>query len=78
MKQELSLDDLNQVIGGSIVITDGGSIGFTTLRQAFKLKNISWKDARSYVEDQLELHPELKDKEFDEYIKAQMQARGWI
>ena len=78
MKKEVDVNELDQVTGGSVVVSDTGRVGFSTLGQKFWLQNCTWRQARNYAEQLLDENPQMSDREFDEFVKAKFEAKGWI
>ena len=60
MKQMLNDDEMNQVVGGTVILnTSRMRIGFTYLQEAYNVVNCSDDDARDLVN---ELYKEYKNK----------------
>lgn len=78
MRKELENKDMELVSGGTVVVTDTGKVGFTTLGKKYKLQGVDWKTARSYAEDLLDSNPQMSDREFDEFVLGRFQDKGWI
>lgn len=78
MKRELMNSELERVNGGTVIVTDSGVVGFSTLGEMYDLHGVSWTDARSYAEDLLDQNPQKTDREFDEMVRDCFKAKGWI
>ena len=79
MKKELKDFELNDVVGGTVVISkDYMVVGFTSLSKMFHLKDCTYKQARDFAEDLHEANRTMSNKEFDTFCLAQMDANGWI
>lgn len=78
MREELDMNELEYVTGGSVVISDIGRVGFSTLGKKFKLQNCTWKEARNYAEELLDDNPQMTDKEFDQFVMNKFIELGWI
>jgi len=79
MRKELSDIDVEQAVGGTVVISkDFMKIGFSTLGVRKKLKNCTFRDARNKVDDLYEANPGLSDQEFDQLVKDSFEQLGWI
>ena len=78
MKKELNDFELEQVSGGTVRINDQMRIGFTTLNEAFDLKNCTFRQARDFAEDLLDANTSMSNAEFDAFCKQQFQNKGWI
>lgn len=79
MRSELKDADMNSVVGGTVIISrDHMVVGFSTLGTKYSLKNVSYRDARNYVEDLKDANSGMSNAEFDSYCKSQLEAKGWI
>ena len=78
MRQELGNEELEMVTGGSVVITNVGRVGFTTLGKKYWLKGVDWKTARDKAEELWENNPQMTDVEFDQYVMGIFSDLGWI
>ena len=79
MREQINDQEMENVVGGTVIISkDYNNIGFSTTREKFDLKNCTFKQARNYVDDLLEEHPEMSNAEFDNFVKNAFKAKGWI
>lgn len=79
MKNELNDTQLDNVIGGTVIISeDYMNIGFTTLREMYNLKNCTFKDVRNFVGDLKDENKGLTNAAFDVLCRDELKARGWI
>lgn len=79
MREELNEQALDQVVGGTVIISkDYMTVGFSTTREKFSLKNCTFKQVRNYIDDLLEENPNLSNAAFDKLAKDNLKAKGWI
>ena len=78
MRTEINENELELVAGGTVVISDLGRVGFSTIGKKFTLKNVGWREARNYAEDLHDLHKDMSNEEFDQYVMQVFQNKGWI
>ena len=79
MRQQLNEQAMEQVVGGTVIISrDYMMVGFDTTQEKFNLKNCTYKQVRDYVDDLLDDNPNLGNAEFDQLVKKNLQAKGWI
>jgi len=79
VKKEIFDNELDNVVGGTVIISrDYMIVGFSTTREKFNLVNVSYKDARNFVEDLLDEHRDMSNAEFDAFCKETLFANGWI
>lgn len=79
MREQINELDLEKVVGGTVIISkDKMSVGFSTTKETFKLKNCTYKQARNLVDDLLDDNPTLNNAEFDKLAKKTLQSKGWI
>lgn len=79
MREKIDDAQMESVVGGTVIISkDYMNIGFTTLREKYDLKGVSYRDARNYVEDLKDQCSGMTNAEFDTYCRDQLQAMGWI
>ena len=78
MKQILDDPQLEQVAGGTVVFSNVyNAVAFVTTQEKYNL-TCDWKEARNYVEELLEQHPEMSDAAFDQFAKQQLVNKGWL
>ena len=79
MKKEINDNELENVVGGTVIISnDYHNVGFSTLGEMYDLKNCTYKQARDFVDDLKAENSKLTDAEFDALAKQKLQAKGWI
>lgn len=78
MKKELNANELEQVSGGTVRINDRMQIGFSTLNEAYTLKNCTFREARDFAEDLLAANQTMSNSEFDAFVKQQLIDKGWL
>lgn len=78
MKQEISDNELEMVTGGTVIVSDLGKVGFTTIGKKFKLQNCTWKEARNLAEDMLDENPNMSNEDFDQLVLNRFIELGWI
>lgn len=79
MRQELNDNEMNNVVGGTVIISyDYMKIGFDTLKEMYDLKNCTYFEATAFRDELIINHKQMTNQAFDEYCKAQFQAKGWI
>lgn len=77
MKQELSDIELNEVVGGTVNLSEkANKIGFTTLGEGYVLK-CTFKQAKGLLSS-LYASNDLSEGEFDRLVKREFKSRGWI
>ena len=77
MKQELHDIELDEVVGGSVNLSEAANkIGFTTLHEGYLLK-CTYKQAKGLLSS-LYASNDLSEGEFDRLVKREFQSRGWI
>lgn len=76
---EINDDELDQVVGGTVVIAmDKNEIAFTSRNIKYKLNGISAKEARSVVLDLMDANTNLSDAEFDKLVRNTFNRNGWL
>lgn len=78
MKMQLSDFEADNVSGGVVLVSDRGLVGFTTTGETFNLVNCTWRQARDLRDDLYEANPGMGNAEFDNLVRNELQARGWI
>ena len=78
MKKELQDTELEMVTGGTVIVSDLGKVGFTTIGKKFKLKNCTWKEARDRAEELLDQNPNMSNADFDQLVMQEFLSNGWI
>ncbi len=79
MKKELNDNQVEQVVGGTVVISANYMrIGFVTTKESYSLKNCTFREARNFAEDLLDANRQMSNAQFDQYCKQQMAEKGWI
>ncbi len=79
MRQQLNEEVMEQVTGGTVVISkDKMKVGFTTLGEKYSLQNCQYRDAVSFIDELWESNRGLSDADFDQLAKKSLQAKGWI
>lgn len=78
MKEELDMNEVEQVVGGTVVVTNKGYVSFSKLRESYRLQNCTWREARNCAEDELDAHSDMSETEFDQYIRDLFHSKGWI
>lgn len=79
MRQELNMEDLEQVNGGVVYLSkDWMKIGFSTLRETFSLQNCTYTEAYLLADAMYEAHKAEGNAAVDAATKAAFQERGWI
>ena len=79
MKKELNDSQLEQVVGGTVVISSNYMRdGFITTKESYALKNCTFREARNFAEDLWDENKELSDAQFDQLCKQKMAEQGWI
>jgi hypothetical protein len=78
MKQMINENDLNQVVGGTVCLSEAKNrISFTTLGEGYAIK-CGFKEARSLLSQLFAANADMTEAEFDQYVKSTFQAKGWI
>ena len=78
MKTEINDNELELVVGGTVVVSDLGKVGFTTMGKKFKLQGVGWRTARNYAEELHDQHSNMSNSEFDQFVYNEFVAKGWI
>ena len=78
MREELKDNELEMVAGGTVVVSNIGNIGFTSLGVKYRLQNVDWKTARNVAEDMYDQNIGMSDAEFDQLVLNTFMANGWI
>ena len=79
MRTELNDLDVEQVVGGTVVISqDFMKISFTTLGSTKKLRNCTYDDAYGLVQQLYAANRDMANEEFDTLVRDTFRARGWI
>ena len=78
MRQEINGQDLEKIVGGTVIISDHGVIGFKTTREKFTFTGITYRNLTNYVADLLEAHSDMSDEAFDAFVKDDLKKHGWI
>ena len=75
----LNDDALDAIAGGTVFLSpDYMNIGFSSTREKYNLKNCEYRDANNLVLDLYEADKTMGDSEFDNLVKNEFMARGWI
>jgi bacteriocin-like protein len=78
MKKELNNSELNEVVGGTIIISeDYNNIGFTKLGEMYDLK-VDYYTARNYVEELKRENKTMSNAAFDALCKSKLLELDWI
>lgn len=78
MKMELNDAELNNVVGGTVIMSeDYNNIGFTSLGEMYNLKT-DYYTARNFVEGLKAANKTMSNSAFDRLCKQELQAKGWI
>lgn len=79
MKQEINDQDLENIVGGTVIISrDYMVISYTTIGKKKQLRNVDYRTARDFVDDLYEANPNLTGQEFDQLCYDRMHAKGWV
>lgn len=79
MNELLSDDMLESVNGGTVIISiDHSVVGFDTLGEMYTLVNVDPYVARNLAERYKAENKTMGNAEFDKFIKAEFQSRGWL
>ena len=79
MKQMLNDDEMNQVVGGTVILnTSRMRIGFTYLQEVYNVVNCSDDDARDLVNELYKEYKNKGDKVLEEAVRAAFDDRGWL
>lgn len=81
MKQQINDADLEQVVGGTVKISESRmQIKFTEIcgSTAFNLKNCSFSDATVLVAQMYAQYADKPAAEYENACKAAFEAKGWI
>ena len=79
MRTELSDLEVEQAVGGTVVISqDFMKIGFTTLGSTKRLRNCTFEEATSLVNQLYAANKDLSNEEFDTLVRDTFRAKGWI
>ena len=79
MKRELNENQVDLVVGGSVVISANKmKVCFTTMAQAFPLHNCTYREAYNYVDQLLDENPNLNNEQFDQFCYERLREIGWI
>lgn len=79
MNELLTDDMLEDITGGTVVFSvDHNAVGFTSSGEMYSLVNVSAYDARSLAESFKTEKNSMSNAEFDKFIKAEFQSRGWL
>ena len=77
MRQELNDQDMNEVVGGTVNLSEAANkIGFTTLHEGYTLKCI-FDEAKKLV-SKLYAENDLSESAFDKLVKQEFSDRHWI
>ena len=64
MKKELIDEQLEQVTGGTVIISkDAMMVGFDTLGEMYNLVNCTYRDARNFRDDLIDAHQDMNNAE---------------
>ena len=78
MKEQLNDMDLEQVVGGTVVVSaDKMKIGFTTLGEKYGLKNCTFDEAMSVIYSMYGQYTN-RGELFDTAVRNEFRSRGWI
>lgn len=79
MRQELNANDIEQVVGGTVILnTSRMRIGFTYLGEAYNVVNCSDDDARDLVNELYKQYKNQGDKALEEATREAFSSRGWL
>jgi len=81
MKQQINDTELDQVVGGTVKISESRmQIKFTEIAgsQAFNLKNCTFSDATVLVAQLYAQYSGKSAAEYENACKAAFEAKGWI
>ena len=78
MRTEMNENELELVVGGTVIVSDLGRVGFSTIGKKFTLKNVGWREARNYAEELHDDHKDMTNSEFDQFVMKTFQDLGWI
>lgn len=79
MRKELSDLDVEQAIGGTVVITqDFMRIGFTTIGSTKRLRNCTYEEATGLVNQLYAANNDKSNEEFDTIVRDTFKEKGWI
>lgn len=77
MREQINDVNLEEVVGGTVNLSQAANkIGFTTLHEGYVLK-CTYQEAKKLV-SRLFADNELSESAFDQLVKKEFQARGWI
>lgn len=77
MREQINDVNLEEVVGGTVNLSQAANkIGFTTLHEGYVLK-CTYQEAKKLV-SRLFAENELSESAFDQLVKKEFQARGWI
>lgn len=78
MSHQLSDQDLESVVGGSVNLSEKkNKIGFDTIGEVYTLK-CTFKDARTLVVKMFAENPDLSEQAFDILVRDEFRDRKWI
>lgn len=76
---EINDEELDQVVGGTVIIAAGtNEIAFTSRNIKYRLNGISARDARNVVLDLMDANPDMSDAEFDKLVRNTFNRNGWL
>ena len=79
MKQELNEQDLQQVIGGTVLLnTSKMKIGFSVIGGGYRLKNCEDYQVMGLVSQLYGQYKTQGDQAYETAVKQALEERGWI
>lgn len=78
-RKEINPEELENVTGGTVYLSkDFMKIGFSTLKQNYKLKGCTFGQALALTDAIYEQHKDEGNQAIDEAVKAAFEEKGWI
>jgi len=78
MKRELNETELDQVVGGTVVMSAPlGLIQFTAYGKTFTIKG-DFVTMRNRLLELYDEHCDMNDRDFDKLVMKEFRANGWI
>ena len=78
MKQMLNENDIEQVVGGTVVVSaDKMKIGFTTTGQKYNLQNCTYGEAMAEIYTMYAQYTN-QGQTFDAEVREAFKSKGWI
>jgi len=79
MREAINDNELEIVAGGAVCLSEKrNQVSFTSLGKGFKLKGVTYSDARAYIISLYANNPGMSEKAFDEFVMNSLINKGWI